>query len=309
MQPARFRKRFHSRNWKNNFPKVLLFISFPFLFLLFLLFSIARGNINTKSDKVLLAIENKEKYYLVSFDFPGKEMVVVDIPGNTEVEVARGLGRWELSSVWGLGENEKIGGGRLLSETLRNNFLAPVYLWSSEKGKYLVEGSIFSSFYFPFLERKTNLNFSDEFKLALFSARFKKSNLVRINLSDSSVLEKSRLKTGKDGYLIKGDFNQDLLWVMNDPFLSKNKVFVSLINETGSSIIVTRLGNILEAMGIKLASIENQSVSDFDCELKAKDEKIISKLSLVFSCRKNEDKNLDDGQIIIRIGKKFKERF
>lgn len=290
-----------------NLLKIIIISILVFLFL----WSILNISKASKERKILLAIAGGESFRIASFDFDSKEIMVIEIPSNVEVEVAHSFGNWELSSVWSLGENEKIGGGRLLAETLRNNFFAPVFLWSSERGNSLLDGNYLDFISFPFLERKSNLSFFQKIRLSLFSMRFKGSNLTRINLSQTSFLQPARLKTGKDGYLIKGVLPEDLLWVYADPLFLKSKVLVSVVNESGGSLLVSKVGKIIESMGGKILSVENQNMTDSDCEVYSSNYVLAQKVALVFSCKFQEqnDYKAEDGEIILKIGKKFKDRF
>jgi len=306
MKSAQYFKRRPYRSFK-IFSLVKLFLVFLLLVLVFILFFLKKNR--RAEDKILLVVQGKDVVRIVDFDFTSSEIVVVDIPDSLEVEASHNLGNWELSSIWNLGENEKIGGGKLLVETLRNNLFAPVYYFSSEKGESLVEGSVFSSLAFPFLESKSNLGLINKIKLAIFSARFKDSKLTKIDLSSTSFLEKTRLKSGKDGYRVKGELPQELIWVFAHPLFLENNVFVSLINETGSSLIVGKISRILETMGAKLGSVYNQNESSEDCEIAALNQDLLSDLSLVFSCREVKDEKLERNEIVLKIGKKFKERF
>lgn len=306
MKSAQYFKRRPRRSFK-IFSLLKLFLVFLLLVLVFILFFLKK-NIRAE-DKILLVVQGKNVVRIVDFDFISSEIVVVDIPASLEVEASHNLGNWELSSIWNLGENEKIGGGKLLVETLRNNLFAPVYYFSSEKGNSLVEGSVFSSLIFPFLESKSNLGLVDKIKLGVFSARFKDSRLTKIDLSSTSFLERTQLKSGKDGYHVRGELPQELLWVFADPLFLRNKVFVSLINETGSSLVVGRVSKIVETMGAKLGAVSNQNASGEDCEVAARDYNLLSNLSLVFSCRRVKEEKLEKNEIVLKIGKKFKERF
>lgn len=291
--------------------KNLLLVVFIFAFLTISFWLVWRIVKTDDQGKFLVAMAGGEKFRIVSFDFENKEISVVEIPANTQVEVARSLGSWELSSVWNLGENEKVGGGELLTQTLRDNFFAPVFFWTSEKGVLLLSDNSLACLSFVLSERKSNLDFIQRVKLAFFSVRFKGSNLTRIDLSQTPFLEQSRLKTGKDGFLIKGDLPEDLLWVYADPLFLKNKVFVSIVNETGGSLVVSKVGKIIESMGGKILAVENQNITDSDCEVYSSNLVLAKRLSSVFSCKvdKSMDYKVQEGEVVIRIGKKFKDRF
>lgn len=69
------------------------------------------------------------------------ELTTLVIPGDTEVDVAENYGTLRIKNVWQLSQNEKLG-GRLLPETITQNFLFPISLWTNEGGVEVGKGAI-----------------------------------------------------------------------------------------------------------------------------------------------------------------------
>jgi hypothetical protein len=82
----------------------------------------------------------------------GGEILIIDSINNKtskisldpdlELDSARGYGKYKLSSLWVLGEKERIN-GKLVSESINKNYFTPIYLWDDGKNSNL---NIFQKF-------------------------------------------------------------------------------------------------------------------------------------------------------------------
>lgn len=92
---------------------------------------------------IFFKVSNLDKFVFVNKTVDGGgEVVIVDpkadrvlkykILGDTVLESARGFGEYKLSSLWILGEKEHFD-GQLVSESVRSNYLIPVYYWKNGK--------------------------------------------------------------------------------------------------------------------------------------------------------------------------------
>ncbi len=73
---------------------------------------------------------------LVSFNPQMSKITLINIPDQTYIEGSHGFGKWQISSIYGLGESQKgLGGGKLLKDTTRSLLGVPIdgYLSFSEK--------------------------------------------------------------------------------------------------------------------------------------------------------------------------------
>ncbi len=284
----------------------LFFILLLFLCLLILTILFVRK----KDKRILFVSMGVDSVYVVNFDFTRKGILIIDIPKNTQVDVSYNLGQWELGSVWQLGEQEKIGGGRLLVSTVRKNFFIPVYLWMAPRDKIFVDGGPFFKFnYFVFL-RNTNIDLFLRTKLA-FVSTLGRMKVDRVRLTNSGMLKEVTLKTGQSGFLIDADLPVSLLSYLREPLFEEREVFVSVINESGNSIVVSKMSKVFDTMGARLISVENQNSSNIDCLVYSKDENIANVFASVFGCKKDKFAPfpLEINEVVIKIGKKFLVRW
>lgn len=242
------------------------------------------------------------------FDPKLAEIINLDIPANTEVEVARRLGRIQIKNVWQLGENEGLD-GRLLSETLTYHFRFPVSAWADHNANGLSEaklGSIINAVLMPY---KTNLGMGDKVRIALFSLGVKNLNRVEINLAESSYLKKTVLTSGEEGYLLGGSFPERLLIYFADSQISAVGATVLISDATSSPDTAEKLGEIIEVLGAKVAAIESEEVKDFDCDVMGKNPVVVEKVAKLFSCTETKESTRGNFDLEITIGEKFFERF
>src|SRR3989344_2928386 len=105
---------------------------------------------------------------LLVFDPQLQEIAAITIPGNTQVEVAGGLGIWKLGSVWELGKQENVD-GELLARTITKELSLPVFVWSESQAESLTTVNAVKLISYIIDPFKTNLTFKDKVKLAFFS--------------------------------------------------------------------------------------------------------------------------------------------
>lgn len=81
---------------------------------------------------LIFKILTLEKFIYVNKSEDGSAEIITDsfiykIPADTELESARGYGKYKLSSLWTLSQKDNI--GKLIPETIAKNFSLPVFLW------------------------------------------------------------------------------------------------------------------------------------------------------------------------------------
>lgn len=259
------------------------------------------------SHKLVLAIENSSGVVVSVFDPQLEEIVNIRIPGKTQVSVSRNLGSWRLESVWQLGLNEKIG-PQLLPETITKNFKIGTYAWAGAEGTGFSEGEFIPIIRAVLLPYATNLSFADRVRLGLFSlgtTEIKRSNIVA---EEGGLLKKTRLKDGSEGYVVTGDIPKSLLAIFADPKISEGGGKVMIKDFTGSSQVAENVGEIIEVLGAKVASISKSPQEESDCFVLGVDEYLVDKISLIFSCKKIK-KDAGNFDLEIQLGKKFADRW
>lgn len=301
------------RNYFSNRKKRLsLRARYYIIFALFLFFiTFCSYFLFMPRDKNLLLVSGAEEiFYIASFDFDQRSLFLLTIPSNTQVDFSYSLGQLTLSSVWKLGEQEKIGGGELLVSTIRKNFSVPVNLWLSPQKKLFTEMKPFSRFRYFIFPAESNIGFSLRFKLFWFLTFDLKETIV-LDLSDTNVLEKTTLKTGTTGFLMKDDLPINLRAYFRNPHFIANDVFVSIINESGNSVVVSSMEKVINVMGGSLISIRNENDSDIDCFVYSPSSHLAKIFSSVFGCiiSDNPGSSLNNNEVVLRIGKRFPRRW
>lgn len=226
-----------------------------------------------------------------------EELTTLIIPGDTQVDVAENYGIMRIKNVWQLSQNEKLK-GRLLPETVTQNFLFPVYLWSDTRQ---------GPFKFIFDPGATNIPFGDRVMFAIFSLKIPSLGRSEINLGESQFLKKQKLNDGEIGYVLSGQVSQRLTIYFSDNELSMAGSKVNIIDATGTSDVAIKVGEIIEVLGGKVVSVEKKPPENFDCEVNGIDPTIIKKVLTLFSCKKGVGKT--DFDLEVRLGANFAKRF
>ena len=284
---------------------VVLGVSLVFVASLFL----RRGLWSGESRLSLVIAGNRGDVTLAVFDPESGTITTIDIPGETEVNVARQLGTWRLASVLKLGENEGFG-GRLLSETITKSLKLPVEAWASSDARGFIESDLRGMLKAMFSIYKTNLTLGDRINLGLFALRAKKTNRATLDLVSSGNLVRAKLADGTFGYKLRDDtFSSRVLSVFADNVISKSNLTVAIEDKTGRPGTAARVGEIIEVLGGKVVAIKTAGKDNFDCEITGKDKDSIDKIAATFSCAKKRVSSEINFDLEIKIGESFAKRF
>ncbi len=310
MSPAQRRKRLVKLRARKNVKRSLKKFVFIFIIGFFLLLFISFQTKFWKSSaKTSLVIRRENGDVTISVFDPELEKVTnMTIPSNTEVDVARQLGRWKLGSVWELGENEKLG-GKLLTETVVKHFKLPVVAWADDPARGFTEGNFADVIKASFLPYKTNLGIGDKLKLGLFAIKIKNLKREDINFAESNLLRKTVLIDGEEGYLLTNNLPNYIIALFSSPEISSKSTRVVISNATGKGGIAEDIGEVIEVMGAKLANIKREEESDLDCVVAGREEIIVNQIAEVFSCKKSKDLPEGNFDLEIKIGTEFAKRF
>jgi len=225
------------------------------------------------------------------------EITTLVIPGDTQVDVAENYGTFRIKNVWQLSQNEKLK-GRLLPETITQNFLFPTFLWADTEVGTLK---------FIFASNATNIPFGDRLNLALFALKVQGPGRTEINLGQSQFLRKLKLNDGQIGYVLSGQPSSRLTVYFSDNTLSVSGTKVNIVDATGTSDVANKVGQIVEVMGAKVVSVEKKAPTGFGCEVVGADSEIVKKVLTLFSCTDGD--RTSDFDLEIRLGQDFAKRF
>lgn len=246
---------------------------------LFIVFNSRYWNGNDKVAKVVE--KNNGDTEVVLVDPKLGEVIVLTIPGDTEVSVAKNYGVMRLKNVWQLGVNEGLEGS-LVAKTVTQNFLFPLVLWKDAQGK-------------------TNVPPGDRFFLKFFELKTKNLETTQIDLAKSQFLKKDRLMDGEVGYRLNGKISERLTAYFSDNDFQDKKIYIK--DATGRFGPADNIGRILEVLGGKVVTIEKLPQEKLNCVVSGKNKKMISKVAILFSCEgggKGSDFDLE-----VKIGSNF----
>lgn len=310
MSPAQRRKknakRKAKRSGKKSYIKWLYIFLVPLLLFLLITF---QTRFWKSSAKTSLVISKENGEVVISVFDPGLEKITnITFPRNTEVDVAKQLGRWQLGSVRELGENEDLE-GKLLAETMVKHFKLPVAAWADAPALGFAEGDIVGIIKASLLPYKTNLGIGDKLKLGLFSIRIKNLKRESIDFSEGNILKKVTLIGGEEGYVLAGRLPNYIVALFSNSSISNGGAVVVILDATGKANVAEEVGEVIEVMGVKLANIKKEEADDFDCEVKGKDKELLEEIAQVFSCKKLKIVPEGNYDLEIRIGREFSRRF
>jgi hypothetical protein len=228
------------------------------------------------------------------------------IPGDTEVTVARNYGILRIKNVWQLSLNEKLG-GKLLPETITQNFLFPVFLWSDTDGSSLASGNVSGIIHFIFFPKSTNIAFGDRLSIGIFSMKLQNIGRDTIDLGKSQFLTKQKLNDGTPGYVLTGAPSPLLTVYFSDNVFASENLKVEIMDATGKGGVADKLGQIVEIMGAKVVAVSKLTPVASDCLVSGKDQNAVRKIANLFSCK--VEKGTGDFDVVISLGQAFAKRF
>lgn len=279
---------------------ILLMASFSYFFL--------SSQYWDKDGKLSVAIwEGNGDVLISTFDPVSKEIANIQIPGETQVEVARKLGTWKLASVWQLGENEGFS-GKLLAETLTYHFKFPVVAWADSPALGFSSTNLAALVRAVFMPYKTNLKIADRFHIAAFALQVANPERVDVALAETTYLKRAKFIDGGEGYVIVGTPSPALSSIFADPEISAKATTVIIRDATGVEW-AGEVGRVVEVLGAKVASVVKEKADDIDCIVSGKDDSQVRKLASVFSCSIDKGEPDNNFDIEIRLGLRFATRY
>lgn len=281
-------RKLNNKRVRRHFPVAVLLL---LLLVLAVLIYACRPKLWNSKEKLIMATHGRNGNVTVSvMDPAGGTRSDIIIPGNLQVQVAGELGTWKLSSIWQLGVNEKKG-GNLLAKTIVKNFGFPVVAWKDEE------------------TQKSNLSLGDKLRLWIFNLRVRGNSIYEVDLSQTAFLKKTRFLDGESGYVVSGALPLEISALFFDDEISKGNLKARIVNFSNNSLVAEKLGQVIEIMGVKIASIEKRESADFDCNLSGSNIRLIDKLDLIFDCSNNSSEESGGYDVSLEIGKGFIRRF
>jgi hypothetical protein len=292
---------------KGTFPLLKLLIPIVLIIVVFVMVKLTTHTWDGKNKIAVAYKSNDSSVGVIVIDPALSEITNIVIPGDTQIDVAENYGTMLIKNVWQLGFNEKIK-GRLLPETITQNFLFPVYLWSDSNASGLGEGNVNKIIKFMFIPGLTNVSFGDRLAMGFFAMKTQSFGRTTIDMGKSHFLDKTKLEDGSSGYIISGPVSQRLTMYFSDNEFGSQSLKVNIVDATGSLGVSEKVGEILQVIGGKVVSVEKRATpEDSDCTLYGTNREIVDRVSNLFSCEKGVGKSNFD--LDIHLGSYFAERF
>jgi hypothetical protein len=257
-------------------------------------------------DKLAVAVHEKNGVSVLLFDPQYGEVIRIIIPEHTQVDVAYGLGVWKIETLWELGKQQNVG-GKILADTMTKYFRFPTAAWADTSALGLASGNIAEMYKSVFGIYSSNLSLGDKIALSWFSFNVPNAKHIDIDLSETNYLSKTNLSDGSSGYEKVEPAPPKIMSLFADPELSRVSHAISIQDATGQGNVAKNVGQVMEVLGAKVASISDQQETDLDCLVKGKNEALTQKVLILFSCKKSEGTTNFDVEILL--GSQFAKRF
>lgn len=216
-------------------------------------------------DYVINLVLKGKDIALLSFNPKMEELTLINLPDNLLIEVPRGFGRWQIRSIYDLGESNKKGEGVLLLEqSVSSLFGLPIdgtidfYKEGDKDIPVLVESFRKDINIFNILGRtRTNLTLFDLIKLktSLSSVRFDKVKIV--NLHDLFLLDKEKLADGTEVFSAELAKLDSAAANLSDPYFKDEYKGVAIFNATEKPMLATSVARVVTNMGGNVISVAN----------------------------------------------------
>lgn len=256
----------------------------------------------------------------VSFN-PKEEVVkIINIPDITFINVVAGFGKWQVSSIYDLGEGQKgFGGEVLLKKSLSVFFGLPVdgFLDLSDKYSQMptvdlideIRRNPFALFnILPTL--KTDLTPFEliRLKLALSGVRFDK--ITEVNLENTGVLEKFKLPDGTLVYTTEDQRLDSILSDMADSQVKSEHKTIAIFNATDHPQLAQKAARLVTNIGGDVIIVSNGQSKLKTSQVIGEKSKTLERLQQIFETDGKIDPNLKDlvssrAQINLFLGEDF----
>lgn len=233
-----------------------------------------------------------ENTFLLSYNPKDKTVVLTPLPKNTYIDVAYGMGQWQLDSVYNLGETGKTNGINLIEKTVSGFFGIPVDGYIELKGSLfdkkpdqLVDGlkkgplNIFSII----SDLKSDLTLWELIKLkfALSDVRFDKVKIVDLQKSD--VLTSEKLPDKTEIYLVDNVRLDGILSLLVDPVIRDESISISIFNGTDEPLLAQKGARILTNIGANVITTSNTNKKFKKTYVYGKESKTLTRIVQIFN--------------------------
>lgn len=259
-------------------------------------------NLVVKTDSLSVLVFNPSK----------RQATIVKLPDNIFLEVAHGLGKWQLSSVYNLG------GGKLLKDSVMSFMAVPIDGFIEFSGPWQKEGV--SEFIrqnpISILTRlsyiKTDLTLWELIRLKFGLSQVRFDKVKTLDLLALRVLNKINLADGT-GVLVADPIKLDsVLADFSDPQIQAEHQTVAVFNATPYPGLAQEAARIITNLGANVITTANAQGKLTSSQIFGEQSKTLKRLAQIFSYDKISQPDLglqsSRAQINLIVGEDFYQR-
>lgn len=195
---------------------------------------------------------------ILSYNPKEGKITILHIPDNTFLEVPFGFGKWQLRSVYGLGESQnEIGGDKLLVDTLVSFLGLPIDGFldfnsgnstSPSEIIDILRKNPFSGINF-LSNLKTNLTTWEllKLKLGVLSVRFDK--VMELDLNKMNILDTENLSDGTEVFTSDPVKLDSVLTGLTDPAVTAEHKSIAVLNATDQPQLAGKWARLITNLG------------------------------------------------------------
>lgn len=254
---------------------------------------------------------------LLSFSPKKEQVVIVEIPNHTYLEVSSGFGKWMISSVYDLGQSQKeLGGGILLKESLVDFFALPIDGFLDFGGQGVerqttdIVSEIRQTFPPPSLLAHLTTDLTPleliRLKMGLSSVRFDK--IKQIDLLKIGVMQDDKLADGEKIVIADPIKLDSLVSTLADPTIQSEHKTIAIFNSTNRPGLAQKAARLITNMGGDVIIISNSSHKLKTTSLVGEKSKTLERLRQIFGSNATiaeEDKVSSRAQINLFLGEDY----
>lgn len=276
----------------------------------------AKGYIWNGEFNINLVVKKNFSVYVVSYNPKEKKLILLNIPETVLVEVPGGFGKWQLRSVYNLGESDKKGDGlAFLKQAVSTLLGIPVDgFLETENLDELLQRNLFISFIqIPSIKTDLTLWELIKFKIGASQVRFDK--VERLDLLQ--VLDKGNLADGTQIYIADPVKVDSISASFADPVIKSEHKTIAIFNATEKGGLAQIASRIISNMGGNVIIVSNASQIQDASFVSGEESVTLERMKQLFNlnCKANREecdkiKSKDEdyesrAQINIILGKDF----
>ncbi len=236
-----------------------------------------------------LVVLNQLDVSVLSYNPREKKLIILQIPQNVLVEVPNGFGKWQLRSVYQLGETDKKGAGFLKGSVMAllgipiDGFLDVADLKKAAGSEFLVghlkENPIFFLSALPKI--KTDLTLWELIRLNMAASSVRFDKVERLDLS--KVLDLENLADGTPIYTADPVKVDNILAFFADPTVKEEHKSIAIFNATESLGLAQKASRIITNLGGNVIITSNASQKSDKSLILGEKSKTLKRINQIFN--------------------------